>query len=106
MDELFSKIDELYEEHLDILENVCSIESPTDYKEGVDKACKYIIDIAKEKGWAIEILKQSVSGDAVCITMNSDKEAKPFAISGHMDTVHPVGSFGSPAVKRDAVCLQ
>ena len=102
MEELFNKIDELSQQYLDILENVCNIESPTDYKEGVDKACKYIIDIAKEKGWEVEILKQPVSGNAVCITMNGDKEAKPFALSGHMDTVHPVGSFGSPAVKRDA----
>lgn len=102
MEKLFEKIDELNEEYLDVLEAVCNIESPTDYKEGVDKACRYITDIAEKRGWKVEILKQPVSGDAVCITMNEDVDARPFAISGHMDTVHPVGSFGSPATTRDA----
>ena len=102
MEKLFEKIDELNEEYLDVLEAVCNIESPTDYKEGVDKACRYITDIAEKRGWKVEILKQPVSGDAVCITMNGDVDARPFAISGHMDTVHPVGSFGSPATTRDA----
>jgi glutamate carboxypeptidase len=49
----------------------------------------------------VEICKQEVSGDAVCITMNPDVDAPPVAISGHMDTVHPVGSFGTPTVWRD-----
>ncbi|MBO5099607.1 MAG: M20/M25/M40 family metallo-hydrolase [Clostridia bacterium] len=102
MEKLFEKIDELSDKYLDVLENVCNIESPTDYKEGVDKACRYITDIAEKRGWKVEILKQPVSGDAVCITMNGDVDARPFAISGHMDTVHPVGSFGSPATTRDA----
>ena len=25
----------------------------------------------------------------------------PIALSGHMDTVHPIGIFGSPAVRRE-----
>lgn len=101
MEKLFAKIDELNEKYLDVLEAICNIESPTDYKKGVDDACAYIVDIAKKRGWEIEVLKQEVSGDAVCITMNADVDAKPFAISGHMDTVHPVGFFGSPATRRD-----
>lgn len=102
MEKLFRKIDELNEKYLDVLENVCNIESPTDYKKGVDDACRYIIDIAEKRGWKVEILPQKVSGDAVCITMNENAEGKPFAISGHMDTVHPVGCFGNPATTRDA----
>ena len=102
MEKIFNKIDELNEKYLNILEDVCNIESPTDYKKGVDDACRYIIDIAEKRGWKVEILPQKVSGDAVCITMNENAEGKPFAISGHMDTVHPVGCFGNPATTRDA----
>lgn len=29
------------------------------------------------------------------------KQKSPVALSGHMDTVHPVGSFGAPAVRMD-----
>ena len=50
MEKLFAKIDELNEKYLDVLEAVCNIESPTDYKKGVDDACSYIIKIAEERG--------------------------------------------------------
>lgn len=33
--------------------------------------------------------------------MNPDADGIPVSLSGHMDTVHPVGSFGTPAVHRD-----
>ena len=31
--------------------------------------------------------------------MNGESERAPVVFSGHLDTVHPVGSFGSPAVR-------
>ena len=98
---LFEKIDEMYEQYLGIWEDVCNIESPTDFKEGVDKVGAYFIEKAKELGFEIEVLKQEVAGDAICITMNPDSPNKPVALSGHMDTVHPVGSFGYPPVTKD-----
>jgi glutamate carboxypeptidase len=33
--------------------------------------------------------------------MNAKSEKSPITFSAHIDTVHPVGSFGSPAVKMD-----
>ena len=33
--------------------------------------------------------------------MNPDAKGKPVCLSGHMDTVHPVGSFGNPPVTFD-----
>ena len=35
-EKLFKEIDKMQDEYLDILEEVCNIESPTDYKSGVD----------------------------------------------------------------------
>lgn len=99
--DVFKKIDEMNDAYLDVWEEVCNIESPTYDKEGVDAVGKYFIRKAGERGWKIDICRQPVSGDVVCITMNPETDACPVSLSGHMDTVHPVGIFGTPAVRRD-----
>lgn len=101
MNNIFEKIDNMSEQYFDIWENVCDLESPTDYKEGVDAVGRFFAEMAKERGWNVEICPQEVSGDVVCITMNSDSDKKPLCISGHIDTVHPVGSFGEKPTHRD-----
>lgn len=101
-DLLFDTIDGLNEQYLSFWEDICNIESPTECKKGVDAAGAYCIEFAKKRGWAVEVLEQSVSGDVVCITLNPDVKAAPISFSGHLDTVHPIGSFGTPAVRRDA----
>lgn len=98
---LFEEIDKMQSQYLDILEDVCNIESPTSCKENVDAVGKYFIEMATKKGWDIEIEKQAVSGDIICITLNPDSDNSPITVSGHIDTVHPIGSFGTPAVRRD-----
>jgi len=99
---LFLEIDALYEQYLSVWEEICTIESPTDYKIGVDAVGEYCIKHAQRRGWKIEVLEQPVSGNVVCITLNPDAQAAPISLSGHMDTVHPIGSFGTPTVRRDA----
>lgn len=99
--EVFKIINELYPEYVRVWEDVCNIESPTNYKEGVDKVCRYFTDMAIKRGWNVEILKQESSGNAACITMNGDVDEAPICFSGHMDTVHPVGLFPTPPVKKD-----
>ena len=98
---LFDKIDEKKARFLDILEEVCSIESPTDFKEGVDEVGKYFLDFAKKKGWETEVFHQDISGDVVSVTLNSKADGTPICVSGHMDTVHQAGSFGKVPVRRD-----
>lgn len=100
-DKLFEQVDALYPQYVKVWEDVCNIESPTDFKEGVDKVGKYFIKMAEARGWQVEIFEQPVVGDAVCITMNPDAKGTPMCLSGHMDTVHPVGAFGTPAVRMD-----
>lgn len=99
MNKCFDLIDEMKDKYVKFLVDVCEIESPTLYKEGVDKVGKYFIDKALELGWDVEVAPQKVSGDAVCITMNKDSKKNPICISGHMDTIHPLGAFGNPTVK-------
>ncbi len=100
-EKLFNEIDSLNEKYTNILEEVCNIESPTHFKKGVDETAYYFANMAKEKGWKVEILKQEVAGDVVCITLNPEINEKPISLSSHIDTVHPAGLFGTPAVKRD-----
>lgn len=96
---LFDIIDKINDEYIDFWVDVSNTESPTDYKEGVDKACSYFVNVAVKMGWNVEFLENEFSGNVVCITMNSDISEKPICLSGHLDTVHPLGSFGTPAVR-------
>ncbi len=98
---LCKKIDEMEEQYIGYWKEFCEIESPTDDKQGVDAAGNYIVEKAKAYGWSIERQEQKVSGDCICITMNPDAKEAPVCLSGHLDTVHPVGLFGYPCVKID-----
>ena len=102
MNDLFKTIESLNEEYLQFLIDICSIESPTECKAGVDSVGEYIEEKARKKGWLTERERQEISGDVWCITMNADAEGAPVCLSGHMDTVHPVGSFGYPCVRMDS----
>ncbi len=96
---IFTRIDEKNQEYLAFWWDVCSIESPTAHKAGVDAVGAYFMEKARQRGWKTEVLEEPVSGNAVCITMNEKAPGAPVAISGHMDTVHTVGSFGTPPVR-------
>ncbi len=101
MMELLKIIDELNEKYLKVWEDVVNIESPTSFKEGIDRVGEYFINIAQNFGWHIEVLECERAGNAICITMNPDAKNAPVVFSGHIDTVHPVGLFGEPPVKTD-----
>ena len=100
-EKLFARIDELQEEYIGFWSDIVSIESPTNYKDGVDAVGSYFIEKAKARGWRVEVHHEEVSGDAICLTMNPEASGKPIVFSGHMDTVHPVGLFEKPLVRRD-----
>ena len=100
---MFSKvcaqIDELFDEHLGVLVDVCNIESPTDDKSGVDAVGDYFVNIANKHGWQVERHREVRCGDAIAITMNPDVDKAPVVFSAHMDTVHPKGLFGYPPTR-------
>ena len=97
---LFETIDELYPEYLSLWETICNMESPTMDKARVDAVGELFAEMAKERCWLVERF-ESVTGNVVCITMNPEAGAEAITLSAHMDTVHPVGSFGTPAVRAD-----
>lgn len=101
MKEIFKKIDKLSEEFLKVWEDVCNIESPSSFKDGVDNVGKYFINLAKDNSWNIEVFKQEKFGNVITITMNPNAKNPVVTLSGHMDTVHPLGVFKTPAAHRD-----
>ena len=105
-EKLFQKIDELNDRYVKVWQDICEIESPTSSKAGVDAVGEYFKALAREKGWKIDVFPEERAGDVVVITMNHGAKGTPVALSGHMDTVHPIGMFGYPAVKieGDRIC--
>ncbi len=98
-DKLFKKLDILEGKYIKLWENICNIESPTDYKAGLDAVSAYINNEAVNIGLKSEIIKQAAAGNLVKVTLDNKSGQKPVIISAHIDTVHPVGSFGNPPVK-------
>ncbi len=100
-EKILERIEKNEKQYIKFWQELCAIESPTDYKAGVDAAGNYIIEKAKALGWLVEKQEQKISGDCVCITMNPDAKEAPICLSGHLDTVHPIGDFEEPVVKMD-----
>ena len=98
---LHAEIEKLQQKYISVWEDVCNIESQTNDKVGVDEVGEYFIKLSKDNGWDVEIFEQLAAGNVICITMNKDADCAPVTFSGHIDTVHPKGLFGSPAVKKD-----
>ncbi len=99
--ELFESVIKHESEYIDLWCELCSVESPTSFKEGVDNAIRLLTDFADRFGWRVEHFEEKLSGNPVCITMNPESTGAPIALSGHIDTVHAVGSFGKNPVHTD-----
>ena len=96
---LFEITEAKKDEYINFLKEIVEIESPTSYKKGVDAVGEYFVEKAKRLGFKTEVFEQKTAGNVVVITMNPNSEEKPICLSGHMDTVHPLGLFGEPCVK-------
>lgn len=99
--DLFAAIRQLEDKYIQMWQEICLIESPTSCKEGVDAVADYCIRHAESLGWEVVRGCEPASGDPVCITMNPKCTEQAICLSAHMDTVHPVGSFGAPAVRTE-----
>lgn len=98
---LFENIDLLEAKYLDVLEAACNIESPTSDKAAVDEVGAYLASLGEELGFTVNVYPMEKAGDFIEIVMNPDAAGKPICLSAHLDTVHPKGLFGYPAVTRD-----
>ena len=103
--ELLQTIDALSSHYLDVLEDMCNLESPTADKARVDAVGEYIQCWARGLNLDIIVRPMEGSGNPLCITLNPKAEKSAVVFSGHIDTVHPVGLFPTPAVHRDETKL-
>ena len=65
--ELLTKAEELNDKYVQMWADICSIESPTDFKQGVDEVGRYFTERAAEQGWDIEIHEEKISGNCISI---------------------------------------
>ncbi len=98
-------IDKMQARYCDLWEEVCNMESPTNRKDLVDAVGNVFVDMANRFEWKVDIYPHEKVGNVICITLNPEAKEKPIVFSGHIDTVHAIGFFGTPAVRRDEECI-
>ena len=96
---LFDKIEEKEQEYIRFWRDLCEIESPTYYKEGVDAVADLIIEKASHYGMQVDRHHFERAGDTCTITLNPEAKKKPICLSAHMDTVFKQGAFSSPRTR-------
>ena len=101
MQKLFSAIDSLAEEYKDFLVKICSIESKSEDKAGVDAVCDAVCEKARSLGFEVKRRKIENAGDVASVTYANGGKLAPACISAHMDTVFEKGEFGYPPVREE-----
>lgn len=100
-EKVFLEIDRLKDKYIDMLADICNIESKSSDKEGVDKVGDYLCNVAKDLGYTIKKKEFERAGNVYSFTLNPDADKKSVSISGHMDTVFEKGVFGYPPTRID-----
>lgn len=100
-DKIKSAAEALQDTYLELLRQAVLAESPTEDKAGVDRVGALFAAWAGERGWQVRVYPQEKAGDLIAITMNADAGEKPLCLSGHLDTVHPVGSYQDNMLVQD-----
>lgn len=91
----------LSNKYIDLLKEICNIESGSYDKRGIDNVSDFLVNFAKDFGYKIERKSFDNAGDCLCIDYIPNIK-KPFIVlSAHMDTVYEKGFFGYPAVRMD-----
>ncbi len=104
MENIFAYIDSNKEKYLSFWEDICNIEGTAADKANIDSLSDFITDFAEDLGFSVSRIPFGKCGDYLVVDTCPDSE-KGCAFMAHTDTVHPIGSFGTPAVKRDSECL-
>lgn len=98
LQKMYDFIDASYEDMVELLVKLAEIESPSSYKEGVDRVCNEIKRFCEDNGIQTKVYEYPNAGNSFTAIINKDSGKKEIALMGHMDTVHPVGAFGESTV--------
>ena len=105
MDRVFARIEALTPEYENLWERICSFETPSDDKAALDEQTRYLAAYAKASGFRVTEYPFPRAGN--CLTAETKGGEPPrIALLAHLDTVHPVGSFGDTPVRRDGDTLR
>ena len=99
IEKIFKYIEEHEQEYVQLLADMVTLESYTPDKADVDKLAEYIKNFAEKKGLNVYVKEFEKAGNGLLITMNEQAKMLPVAFTGHLDTVHPVGTFEKPVCR-------
>jgi glutamate carboxypeptidase len=85
------------------LRELCAIESPTNYKPGVDEAGDWVQRFASARGWDVRVWRDAEVGDSLVVTVSGGSPDGLLALlAAHLDTVYPVGVASERPLMEDA----
>ena len=100
MEKIFTSIESKRVEYEALLEELVTLESYTPDKPGVDVVGDRIRSFAEGKGFHVKTVPFEKAGNGLLITWNEEAQLPPVAFTGHLDTVHPVGTFEKPVFRK------
>lgn len=96
----FSYIDDNFEEAVAFWKTLVEAESPFYDKAAVDRTVSLMAEHAAGKGLAVRRLHCETTGDGLVVSAAPlTQYAHGVALMAHLDTVHAIGAFGSPAAQ-------
>ena len=101
LDQALAYLDQCREDMLFVWETLVRMESPSADPEAIDRLASHLDTYCRALGMETE--KFRPEGAGTCLAAATPARAlPPILLLGHMDTVHPVGSFpGGPFTRRD-----
>ena len=105
LEKINEQIQSLYPKYVDLWVKLCNIESPSNYKAGVDQVGNTILEFTKDFGLKTEIIKLENCGNPIFLTLKGNKNNPPVCLTAHMDTVFPVGSLQKSPTKIEGDVL-
>lgn len=84
--------------YLDFLRTISRMETPSESKAGLDRLAGFIRHFAETRGFLAEQIPFKDAGDFLCVHLDGGKEQRPVLLMAHMDTVHPIGAFGTDVI--------
>lgn len=78
---------------LDTIEQLVTLESPSDVKAAVDRVSTVLASRFRELGGKVKVHKAEKFGNHLQVDFGGDSDQKPVLLLGHMDTVYPVGTI-------------
>jgi len=92
---IFACVEAQAEEHKQLLRDIVCMDSYTPDKADVDAVGRCLRDFAEKHGFHVQLHPFEKAGDGLLITCNEDAPLPPVVFTGHMDTVHPKGTFST-----------